>query len=77
MNIDDNKLELYNYEKKSIINNEIIDNNFLHPVLEKKSNNNHINLINNLTKKINLEPIFAIRYSSSSFEVDSLNTPSS
>ncbi len=77
LNLDATKSEYIINEIYSIQNAYINEDLFLFPVREKVPPEEYINLFQKINKTVKLEPIFAMRFSSSGFELDSANTPSS
>lgn len=67
--------ELVNKEMSIINNGKISEGSFLYPHLKKSGKNNHINL--SKLKSINIEPVMALRWSSTGFEMVGNQTPSS
>lgn len=63
-------------EYSAISSGKISDDNFLQPVRMKKPGYSYLNLFSRIDKKFRLEPVFALRWSESGFELASEHTPS-
>ena len=67
--------ELVKKEMTVINNGKVSEGTFLYPHLKKSTKNTHINL--SKLKSIHVEPVMAIRWSSTGFEMVPIQTPSS
>ena len=61
---------------ESINNISIKEELFLFPLINRTKRDQKINLFKNISRNLKLEPVLALRYSNSSFEIDNSNTPS-
>jgi len=77
LNLDITNMDNFNNEVSAINNAEINEELFMFPVREKIPSKSYYNIFHKISKTVKAEPVLAFRFSSSGFELDSINTPGS